>query len=586
MVNNTYIGITLGPIYKTLGLVTKSRELWAASYLFSYICKKLIEAFNSNGCKAENYIMPYWDKKEKSKPGAGFLPDRIIIHSSLGFDYDNVINIVQKVRKDVSEEIIFSLKNSKYKYLHNHKGYKRIGISEILKDEKKAIEFLNSYFQIYSCEIDLDKIKINGFNRLKTINTVLDQLELRYSIVDTDPNPLRIFLHAVNHTFLLTDCFHPLITHFDSLPEIALRELRVKYRKAYDAASELVYDSIKSAPEDLTKNVENEVFEEDEKEPFKDLISIALKDDSFRTYHNYVAIVTADGDNFGKLLKAIEGDTKDNSQFQNKLEAFSKQINNFSLETYKLIAGSRYTEDSKEDWGYGAAPVYLGGDDLLFFAPVMNKVGDCAISIFDIVKQIDSIFQTYFEKDEYKNLKDEDGNEIKPCMSYGVYISYIKHPLREAVLRSRELLEVIKEKKYETRNRLNFEVRKHSGSTFGAIIDKNKTDLFNNFLSIINNQEFLDKEQFLSSITQKMRDQKSTVNSITEEDWHLKAYFDDEFNKGIHKKQRAYLDECREYLFKVGQLKNISENPENELLLENFFSVLKLNHFLHSRIDD
>ncbi|MDR2511860.1 MAG: hypothetical protein LBC89_05325, partial [Bacteroidales bacterium] len=34
---NTYTAISIGPIYKTLTMARKPLEIWAASYLFSYL---------------------------------------------------------------------------------------------------------------------------------------------------------------------------------------------------------------------------------------------------------------------------------------------------------------------------------------------------------------------------------------------------------------------------------------------------------------------------------------------------------------------------------------------------------------------
>ena len=585
--SNTYIGITIGPIYKTMQMVTKTRETWAASYIFSFICRSLIEEFETKGCKPENYIMPYRNVSDALKPGAGFLPDKIILAKSDTFSYEDIIDAISEVKKDLAKKITGALTDEtrEARYVKRHNGYQKVGISEIVKNKEKAIEYLEKYFQIYSCEVDLSAEIMLGFNRLKTINTVLDQLELRCSLVDADPNPLRLFLHAVNHTFLLTDCFHSKVTHFDSLPEIALRELRTEYKTQYDDAAEIVYEAIKRAAEDETKIAENELIDEDDKEPFAGLIEMAETDDFFRTYHNYVAVVTADGDNMGKLLTAIEENGIDSAQFQKDIETFSKRLNSFSKQAYAIIAGSRYTAGEKEDWGYGAAPLYMGGDDLLFFAPVANIVNNKKKTIFDTIKDIDDCFTKCFDKEEYKNLTDTNGNPIKPCISFGVYISYVKHPLREAVIKSRELLGEVKDAKYETRNRLNFEVRKHSGSTFGAVINKNETQLFADFLTLINNEKSPDKQQFLSSVTQKMREQKATVTTVLANEWHLDAYFDDEFNKEIHAGQKPYLDQCKDYLFAVSQL-GPAENPESKKLLENFFGVLKLNHFLHARTND
>lgn len=38
-----YIAITLGPITRTIEMAESTKELWAASYFFSYLAKKIVE---------------------------------------------------------------------------------------------------------------------------------------------------------------------------------------------------------------------------------------------------------------------------------------------------------------------------------------------------------------------------------------------------------------------------------------------------------------------------------------------------------------------------------------------------------------
>ncbi|MCS3029984.1 hypothetical protein NXX08_16445 [Bacteroides fragilis] len=40
-----YIAITLGPITRTIEMAESTKELWAASYFFSYLAKKIVEPF-------------------------------------------------------------------------------------------------------------------------------------------------------------------------------------------------------------------------------------------------------------------------------------------------------------------------------------------------------------------------------------------------------------------------------------------------------------------------------------------------------------------------------------------------------------
>ena len=38
-----YIAITLGPITRTIEMAESTKELWAASYFFSYLAKEIVE---------------------------------------------------------------------------------------------------------------------------------------------------------------------------------------------------------------------------------------------------------------------------------------------------------------------------------------------------------------------------------------------------------------------------------------------------------------------------------------------------------------------------------------------------------------
>ena len=52
----TYIAITIGPVVRTLMLTKKTRELWAASYLFSWIMKQLASELRKDPQRV--FIMP------------------------------------------------------------------------------------------------------------------------------------------------------------------------------------------------------------------------------------------------------------------------------------------------------------------------------------------------------------------------------------------------------------------------------------------------------------------------------------------------------------------------------------------------
>ena len=72
-----YIALTIGPIYKTLAFAKRTRELWAASYIFSHMMEEIVEKINT----IEKYeiILPVRSKStEPLNKDVGLFPDRLI----------------------------------------------------------------------------------------------------------------------------------------------------------------------------------------------------------------------------------------------------------------------------------------------------------------------------------------------------------------------------------------------------------------------------------------------------------------------------------------------------------------------------
>ena len=62
-----YIAITLGPITRTIEMAESTKELWAASYFFSYLAKKIVEPFVK---KNRTFQLPLINE-EMQKPHCG-----------------------------------------------------------------------------------------------------------------------------------------------------------------------------------------------------------------------------------------------------------------------------------------------------------------------------------------------------------------------------------------------------------------------------------------------------------------------------------------------------------------------------------
>lgn len=182
-------------------------------------------------------------------------------------------------------------------------------------------------------------------------------------------------------------------------------------------------------------------------ETIEDVAENGRKDSPW-SYNNYFCVVQADGDRLGQAIASASGE---------KLKRISAALLNFGNEAINKI----------EKYAKYAVPVYAGGDDLLFLAPV---VGD-KDNIFDLIKVLDNC---------YEQVRKEAGENTS--MSYGIAISYCKYPLYECFETARrQLFRVAKVK----RNTVAWSLRKHSGGTFEGELSKGDSGLYNAFENIL-----------------------------------------------------------------------------------------------------
>lgn len=239
------------------------------------------------------------------------------------------------------------------------------------------------------------------------------------------------------------------------------------------------------------------------KEGFDSLDSIAkteLTSNSSKekkSYHNYICVVQSDGDNVGKNIT--------NPQLGNeKLGAISKALIEFGKSAAKKIEG------------FGGMPIYAGGDDLLFIAPIVGKDGT---NIFELLQKIDNeCFNGVITE-----LQDA-------FLSYGVSVSYRKFPLYESMKTARILLDEIAKDKYQTgsltgKNAIAFKLQKHSGSGFDFAYTKANTDFVDNFKNLI---EQTSDGNTVSAVAHKIKANYGLVKMVLEtgSDDRLEALFE------------------------------------------------------------
>ncbi len=422
---------------------------------------------------------------------------------------------------------------------------------DIDKNNKNAvIEYLNQYLNIHIEEVDVTD---NG-NVLKEINDFLDLKELSQSYVfDNDSNYLISYLEdkeKLKESILSKDAFgeHYKKRHFRSIPEIATTTLKRSDKRV---------DYIEAINKDF-KNEETDLI-------------VELKDKGFKIlpFQKYYCVLYADGDNIGSLLKQLYEGNK-----QGLLQEFSKRIFEFGTKAEKILAD------------YGGNGIYLGGEDVLAFLPVacINKDMTETSTVFKLIDELDECF-----KDNVGSFAEENKFNV-PTLSYGITITYIKHPLKEAMQKAHDMMENTA-KKTNLKNSIGLYFQKHSGQYIECCIEKSNTSswkyigtLVNQYTSNLHVDSVNKKnEEILSGVIQRLRDEMYfELFTQAAKGKRLEAFFENFFNEGIHKGD----DNPRnEFLKKVRELseKVFDDYPEdNKKCKDILFMVLRFIHFVNS----
>ncbi|HHD81392.1 MAG TPA: type III-B CRISPR-associated protein Cas10/Cmr2, partial [Campylobacterales bacterium] len=299
-------------------------------------------------------------------------------------------------------------------------------------------------------------------------------------------NKLSTILRGDN-SFLTKDAFGKKRKSFPSLPEISMSDILDQT----DIKDLIKYDDELSFYADTT---------------YKDIM---------KRYHKYYAIVHADGDNMGKVIKNL----KSKEDFQ----SFSKKLFDYCIKSNNIIDK------------YGAITIFAGGDDLLFFAPVVSNNE----TIFDLCHNISNEFDNLFK-------------ETDATLSFGISIHYYKYPLYEALGNSRNLL--FADAKSGDKNNIAFSVTKHSGQTFKSIIHKGDQKLYKNFRLFSSNiKGGKDIDNFLHSIHHKIDTNKEILKNIADNKNKLKNFFCNYFNEDIHIEYRDFFTQLIDFIYEAYQ---------------------------------
>lgn len=443
----------------------------------SYLFSKIMKDIVKNLYEKVEFIIPYVDKNDfdKKDNGIGMYHDRLIFKTDLSFE--DINQTIKNVKLEIAKDIAFSIK----------------------ADENKVNEFFEKYIKIYIAS------KKDCENPILEIYKILDDLELNNEVYEYE-NYMDRFLIRDNilKSKLLKNSGK---NGFDSIPEIA---------------------SVESG--------ENFGYLEQDDDYYKKLKE-KLKD-NFKQVYKYIAIVHADGDNLGNVVKSLKEINQNNP--------ISKALFNFTTESKEILEK------------YSCNIIYIGGDDLLFFAPVVMKVDNESKTIFDLLEELKKIYAKNFK---FYN----DKNETKTTLSFGVSITYYKFPLSEALQLSRDTLF---SKAKSKRNTVGISVRKHSGQMNELILnfDDERYDVFKNFLNKILNNEI----DIPFSIHYKLRELEELLECLENFD----GFFENYFNEDIHKDKFAQGLEF---------VKSLIEKSPKDKRLEVAFATLNIIKLLKGR---
>jgi len=440
MAMNTYTAFNIGPIYTTFIMGRRPRELWAASYMFSYLMKCIYDNVPKG-----SVLSPAEVPCAVLSQGVGLYPDRLFVRGAV-----DAGDIEKKAWQTFSTSL-----NIDGKTPLDRQYFNIMHVTVQADSDSVAVRMLNDA---------LNKLELMNFPKPGSLSEGVMKIV-------SDQKPLfRLVYGKDTH-------------HIPSLGEIAA----VSKEKENDETWSKFRNMLNN--DGTEENAYNEAFGSD-----------------YKSYHKYICIVKADGDSVGATVTHPDLP-------QGELERISHELLDF---------GRLASEKIK---GFGGLPIYAGGDDLLFIAPVVGKDGT---DIFRLLKEISSeCFKGVKSKIDSLNLTKDDGTPVKASMSYGLSISYYKYPLYEALELADSLLN--KAKGISGKNAVAWMLTKHSGSGFDAAFSNSDENLSKAFYALIDATQ---DGNTVSAVAHKLRENDTLMTQVLKtkdaalRDERLKALFD------------------------------------------------------------
>ena len=263
-----YTAINIGPVIKTISFARRPRELWAASYLFSYLMKCIVATAKNRACKI---IAPIEGKANDL--AVGLYPDRLYLRHEGDIDASAIIGEAWEM---FNSKVFFN--------------------NEVFP--KSSVD-VRGYFNLMHVspplQTDSDSVAI------KKLNEYLDMLELcvfannPWEGKDVTENVLKLICKRKDS---------PLMTgsQGNNMPMETLAEFAACQLKTVDVDRWREFEE---------KNHDDK-FTDDPYEVFRNL-------KEYRSYHRYFCVVQADGDNMGKNITSGKLTNEDLKNVSGKL---------------------------------------------------------------------------------------------------------------------------------------------------------------------------------------------------------------------------------------------------------------------------
>lgn len=578
------IALIVGPIVKTLQNARSTKELWAGSYLFSYLMREIILHLGDKKFYLPN---PEATKVPLNKYyGAGTFPDVLIFESEKpDEELKELEEIINQVLKQFAQDMI--------RHFMMLPGKKQLSINGVE-------EFVRAYFNFHGIKISLPNSGIGEAISIAKHHLSVQELQeawMQTEKVNRRDNSKKVFQNyldtyfsTIHRSALFKKIFDDEnLGKYDFLKEIYTEkdkilekrgqgrdDIKVGFPSTRDIASFEIFEKVqKEGGQTRDSYIELMadalILDEEGKQKgreeryFESMGILRDKDDIklLEPYHKYICIVYGDGDGLSNIIGKLDN--------YDAYKGFNKKLGQFRQSAAETINE------------YGGKPVYIGGDDFLFFTPVKSQKG----TVFDLIEQLQR---------DFNNLQLENS----PTLSFGISISYHKFPLFESVEIARSLLnDKAKEFKAgnKTKNAVAIRLTKHSGTYFEVVLNKAQ-ETFKQLRKL--SKSFVNADAYLSSLLFKVKDNETLLQDLfvtakEKENYdRFGQYFDNFFNENIHQgeKGEAFKTALKDLLIAVfkefgytpGEIPDELTDTQKKELLEKpiriFYSIVRLAHFM------